>query len=95
MLKEKLIDDLIEAGWRVLHTYFNETAFQNWRERALICLTDLLGPEHVYVQQFNDCLQHSEKLNLMAGTGVLVATREMRRKANSDEGRALYPEAWN
>ena len=88
MLKEKLIDDLIEAGWCVVDTYFNETAFRNWRERALICLTDLLGPEHVYVQQFNDCLRQSEKLNLMAGAGVLVAAKEIALKTNPDAGRA-------
>lgn len=90
MLKEKLIDDLIEAGWCVLDTYFSEAAFQNWRERALVCLTDLLGPEHVYVQQFNDCLRQSEKLNLMAGAGVLVAAKEIAAKTNPDAGRALH-----
>ncbi len=82
MLKEKLIDDLIEAGWCVLDTYFSEAAFQNWRERALVCLTDLLGPEHVYVQQFNDCLRQSEKLNLMAGAGV---SRSGQRNRGQDE----------
>ena len=93
--RKKLIDDLIEAGWRVPDTNFSEAAFQNWRERALICLTDLLGPEHVYVQQFNDCLRESEKLNLMAGAGVLVAAKEMARKTRPDGGRACCSEARN
>ncbi len=47
MLLEKRIDDLIEAGWEVLTSDFDEKAFLNWRKRAVDCLTDLVGSEHM------------------------------------------------
>jgi hypothetical protein len=77
MHQERLIDNLIEAGWHVLDTDFDETALQNWRELAHICLTDLLGSDHIYVQQFTDWVRQREKLNLMAAGGVLVAAKEV------------------
>jgi hypothetical protein len=77
MYQERLIDSLIEAGWHVLDTDFDETALRNWRELALICLTDLLGSDHIYVQQFTEWVRHTEKVNLMAAGGVLVAAKEM------------------
>jgi len=87
MYEERLIDDLIEAGWYVLDTDIDETAFQNWRKRALLCLTDLLGPEHVYVLQFNDWIRHRGKLNLMAAGGVLAAAKEVAFGQRSAAGR--------
>ncbi len=83
MYEEKSIDDLIEAGWYVLDSNFDETALQNWRDRALTCLTKLLGPEHVYTQQFNDWVRNREKLNVMAAGGVLVAAKEIVLKTRS------------
>jgi hypothetical protein len=77
MYQERLIDNLIEAGWHVLDTDFDETALQNWRELAHICLTDLLGSDHIYVQQFTDWVRQREKVNLMAAGGVLVAAKEV------------------
>ncbi|MGO9566869.1 MAG: hypothetical protein ACLP5H_04940 [Desulfomonilaceae bacterium] len=89
MHQERLIDNLIEAGWHVLDTDFDEAALRNWRELALICLTDLLGSDHVYVQQFDDWVRHREKLNLMAAGGVLVAAKEMASKMKSVDGSVL------
>jgi hypothetical protein len=86
MHEEKAIDDLIEAGWYVLDSNFDETALQNWRDRALICLTKLLGQEHVYTRQFSDWVEHRERLNLMAAGGVLVAAKEIVLKTVSASG---------
>jgi hypothetical protein len=83
MYEGKSIDDLIEAGWYVLDSNFDEIAVRSWRDRALICLTDLLGPEHVYTQQFADWVRHGERVNLMAAGGVLVAAKEIALKALS------------
>jgi hypothetical protein len=77
MYQERLIDSLIKAGWHVLDTDFDEAALRNWRELALICLTDLLGSDHIYVQQFTEWVRQREKVNLMAAGGVLVAAKEM------------------
>jgi hypothetical protein len=76
MLEEKLIDDLIEAGWYVLDTNFDETAFRNWRERALCCLTNLMGPDHHYTQSFQSWVQGHDKNNVLTGGGILSAAKE-------------------
>lgn len=89
MYQESLIDSLIEAGWHVLDSDFDETALRNWRELALTCLTDLLGSDHIYVQQFTGWVRQREKLNLMAAGGVLVAAKEMASKMKSVEGSAI------
>lgn len=76
MLEEKLIDDLIEAGWYVLDTNFDETAFRNWRERALYCLAGLLGQDHHYTESFRSWVQGDEKNNVLTGGGILSAVKE-------------------
>ncbi len=83
MYRERLIDNLIEAGWHVLDTDFDETALRNWRELALTCLTDLLGSDHIYVRQFTEWVREREKVNLMAAGGVLVAAKEMASRMKS------------
>ncbi len=35
MSPEQLVDDLIEAGWHVIDTDFDMTAFTLWRKQAL------------------------------------------------------------
>lgn len=54
MRTEKPIDDLIEAGWWVLNSDFDETAFDNWRSKAAICLESLLGKDHMSTKLFKD-----------------------------------------
>ncbi len=48
MCVEQRIDDLIEAGWGVLHSDFDPVAFQRWRRKAVDCITAVVGPDHVY-----------------------------------------------
>jgi hypothetical protein len=57
MIKEKPIDDLIKAAWRVLDSDFDGTAFQDWTERALACLDDLSGPDHPYSERLRNRLR--------------------------------------
>ncbi len=45
MLSEERLDNLIEAGWKVLESGFDIAAFQEWRQLALACVRDLSGPE--------------------------------------------------
>lgn len=70
---EKSIDDLIEAGWMVIRSDFDEGAFENWRTKASVCLDSLLGPEHTYAQYFRDHVRHSAESSLLTGVGILTA----------------------
>lgn len=80
MVLEQRIDDLIQAGWHVLDTDFDEKAFQNWKIQAFNCLTALLGPEHTYTQRFKDYVRQSDQKQVMAGGGLLVAAKEEIKK---------------
>jgi len=70
---EKSIDDLIEAGWMVIQSDFDDAAFQNWRNKAAICLDCLLGSEHTYTRYFKDHVRHSAESSLLTGVGILTA----------------------
>ncbi len=76
MSTERIIDDLIEAGWHVLDTDFDAAAFQHWRLRACNCLEALLGPNHQYTQSFRSFVREAEAKSLLAGGGILAATKE-------------------
>lgn len=73
---EKRIDDLIEAGWHVLESDFDNTAFQNWKRQAFNCLVALLGPNHKYTQSFKDYVKEAAEKNVLAGGGILTAVKE-------------------
>jgi hypothetical protein len=75
MLVEKHIDDLIEAGWNVIESDFDELAFLMWKKRAFDCLKQMLGPEHTYTQYFRDYVRQAEARNLLAGKGILTAVK--------------------
>lgn len=89
MLAEKRIDDLIEAGWRVLETDFDPRAFQVWRSRAFDCLTVLLGSKHAYTLRFADYVRQAERMDALAGEGILSAAREEISKARWYEAAIL------
>lgn len=73
MVPEKQIDALIEAGWHVLESDFDEAAFAHWRARACECLESLLGPHHLYTEHFKYNMGHPEATILLSGVGVLAA----------------------
>ncbi len=73
---EKALDDLIEAGWRVIEKDFEPDAFLAWRKRALDLVVILAGPEHPYAQFFNAFVAKEVKNSLLAGAGILEAARE-------------------
>jgi hypothetical protein len=76
MSSEKALDDLIEAGWRVIETDFEPEAFLSWRKQALDCVLVLVGPDHPYAKFFNAFLAKEARNSLLAGAGILEATRE-------------------
>jgi len=70
------IDYLIAAGWYVLESGFDLTAFHNWRRHAFDCVNDLLGPEHPYTEYFRDLVAAEGKRDLLTGEGILTAAKE-------------------
>ncbi len=51
-MPENTLDNLIEAGWNVLKTNFDEVAIEKWRKEALDCVAELAGPDHPYTVYF-------------------------------------------
>jgi hypothetical protein len=76
MSVEQRIDDLIEAGRRVLESDFDPVAFQHWRGRALDCLNAMVGPDHVYTKHFANFARQGGKRDLLAAGGILSAAKE-------------------
>lgn len=81
MSLEQVVDNLIEAGWRVIDSDFDLAAFTHWRKQALDCIGALLGPAHAYTNYFKDFVDHAEKTSLLTGAGLLVATKEQVAKS--------------
>lgn len=69
------IDDAIEAGWNVLESDLDPSAFKRWRREAFECVTALVGPDHPYSKYFRQFVVEPESRNLLAGAGILVAMR--------------------
>ncbi len=76
MTVEQRIDDLIEAGWHVLDSDFDATAFADWRMKALDCVTALLGSSHTYTCYFRDFVEEAETESVLVGEGILAAAKE-------------------
>ncbi len=51
-MPENTLDNLIEAGWNVLKTNFDEVAIEKWRKEALHCVSELGGPDHPCTEYF-------------------------------------------
>ncbi|MEJ2718397.1 MAG: hypothetical protein P8182_14890 [Deltaproteobacteria bacterium] len=62
MSLDKRIDSLIEAGWNILHTDFDKTAYRMWKQRAHDCFTALLGPDHPYTSRFRAVENRQENM---------------------------------
>jgi len=89
----KLIDDLIKAGWEVLAGDFQESAYAEWKQRAYCCLEALLGPRHYYTVSLTTRVTQAQETNLLAGTGILTAARDLifrERSASGEAGTGNY-----
>jgi len=75
MLVNKPIDDLIEAGWHVLDSDFDDMAYLHWKKQALHCFSALLGPDHQYTKDFRNYVKQAEKKNARTVTGDSTATK--------------------
>jgi hypothetical protein len=76
MSMEGRIDDLIELGWGVLDPDFDPVAFQRWRRKALDCLTNMVGPDHVYTRHFERFVRQEGEADLLIASGILSAAQE-------------------
>jgi hypothetical protein len=76
MTVEQRVDNLIEAGWNLLDSDFDLSAFADWRRKALDCVAALLGPSHAYTSYFRDFVDEAETKSLLAREGILVAAKE-------------------
>jgi hypothetical protein len=76
MSMEGRIDDLIELGWGVLDSDFDPVAFQCWRRKALDCLTNMVGPDHVYTKHFERFVRQEGEADLLIASGILSAAQE-------------------
>ena len=72
---EAKINNLIEAEWGVLESDFDPIALGQWRHRAFVCLSEMLGPDHVYTRQFGDFVQQGAKTDLLVSAGILSAVQ--------------------
>jgi hypothetical protein len=82
------IDDLLEAGWRILYDGFDFLAFDSWRQQALDCLISLLGADHSYVQSFSKYVAAPEEMSLHIGAGILAAAKEEIEKQEGRGGKS-------
>jgi hypothetical protein len=87
---ERRIDDLIEAGWGVLHSNFDPIAFHHWRRSAFDCLTAMFGPDHVYTKHFEKLVRQGGKTDLLAAGGILIAAKEQAVLQQSGTGQSQW-----
>lgn len=73
---ERLIDELIDAGWTVIETDFDEKAFARWRQSAYNCVAALLAPDHPCLRLFQDHVRDADAMSLLTGGGILCSVRE-------------------
>ena len=69
------IDDLIERGWGVIDSDFDPKAFRHWRRSAFDCLSEMLGPDHMYTRQFENFVQQGTKTDLLVSADILSAAK--------------------
>jgi hypothetical protein len=81
---ERLIDELIDAGWTVLETDFDEKAFAHWRQSAYNCVAALLAPDHPCLRFFREHVKEADAMSLLAGGGILYSVREQLTTRSSE-----------
>jgi hypothetical protein len=82
-------EGLIKAGWDVIKSDFDQTAFLEWRETAAEYLTEMLGPDHYYTKHFVHKVLQAKAMGVLSGTGILSAAKEQITNGDFRLGRAL------
>lgn len=63
MYSQKRLDDLIEAGWHVIDTEYDEQALYFWKKKAYDFLSDFVGPDHACTRDFANYVRSNEVSN--------------------------------
>jgi hypothetical protein len=72
------IDGLIQAGWRVVATDFDNSAFLNWKQRSQECLAQVLDEDHPQFEVFRRLTAGSlqdPQSNTLPLIGILEAVK--------------------
>jgi hypothetical protein len=73
---DEAFDSLVEAGYRIVGSDFDETTFKNWRQKAIASLSAMLGRDHVYCRYFTDFVRQGGRWGLLAASGIMSAAKE-------------------
>ncbi|MGC8660244.1 MAG: hypothetical protein ACP5U1_14355 [Desulfomonilaceae bacterium] len=74
LIHDEAFAALLEAGYQVVDTDFDDMAFKKWRQRAIDCMAALLGAEHPYVRSFSEYVRRHDFGSLFLGKGLVYAT---------------------
>lgn len=83
---------LIEAGYQVVDSDFDETTFKKWRQQAIACISSLLGADHPYTRSFSEYVRNCDLDSLFLGRGLVDATKRevlMKMKQSGKESTSL------
>jgi hypothetical protein len=81
MTANRQIDHMIEAGWKVLDSDFDESAFLAWRKRAADCLKALVGSDHSCTKDFLRLIRETEEKSGFRCEGVFyLSLRDIKVK---------------
>ena len=89
MTYEERLERLIRAGWRVIDSNFDESAYLQWRKESAKCLAEMFGPDHFYYLQFTNKVRARNPQNILIGDGILVAARELDKGSQESQGKVL------
>ena len=72
---DEAFEALVEAGYQVVETDFDENSFRKWRQKAINCIAALLGAEHPYTRSFSEHVLRRDLNSLFLGRGLVYATK--------------------
>ncbi|MGC8603820.1 MAG: hypothetical protein ACP5VS_09045 [Desulfomonilaceae bacterium] len=84
---DQALDNLIELGYEVVDSDFDQIAFRKWRLQAIDCINKLLGPEHPYAKSFLDHVRNRDSETIFLVRGLIqTAKRNMLKKVDQEIG---------
>lgn len=92
--RDEAFASLIEAGYQVVDSDFDEITFKKWRQKAIACISSLLGAEHPYTRSFSEYVRNCDLNSLFLGRGLVDATKRevlMKMKQSGKESTIVRP----
>ena len=75
LLTQKAVPDII-PGYNTGRTIVNRETFSEWQTQSSVYLSNLLGPDSIYAQQFNTKVEQAAPEDVSIGRGILKGVRE-------------------